>query len=214
MGSRVLTGHTDAEGEITLGLLKAVDGNSELTQRSLAAELGIALGLVNTYLKRCVNKGYIKTRQIPRNRYAYYLTPKGFAEKSKLAAEYFYQSLSLFRQAHAAYKTILETCAVNNWTRLALCGSGDLADIVILLTSEFDVRIVKIYDPEYAGSAFHGHPVVGAIGTPSEVDAWIVTSFANAQSIYQDIAGSVSPERILVPDLLEIQRARREQVAS
>jgi DNA-binding MarR family transcriptional regulator len=71
-----------------LGLLAAVERDSALTQRHLARELGIALGLANAYLRRCTKKGLIKMRQAPLNRYAYYLTPRGFAEKSRLTAEY------------------------------------------------------------------------------------------------------------------------------
>ena len=63
-----------------------VEENSQITQRSLASELGIALGLTNAYLKRCVRKGWVKINQAPANRYAYYLTPRGFAEKSRLTA--------------------------------------------------------------------------------------------------------------------------------
>ena len=129
--------HSNSEVEITLGLLKAVYSNAESTQRSLAADLGIALGLVNTYLKRCISKGYIKTRQIPRNRYAYYLTPTGFAEKSKLAAEFLHQSLSLFRQARADYRNILDLCAATGRKRLCLCGCSDLAEIFILLSADY-----------------------------------------------------------------------------
>ena len=72
----------DGESAITLGLLDAVHQNSSVSQRSLAAELGIALGLTNAYFKRCVRKGLVKVRSAPANRYAYYLTPKGFAEKA------------------------------------------------------------------------------------------------------------------------------------
>ena len=73
---------------MTLNLLSAVDADSKITQRSLAAELGIALGLTNAYFKKCVDKGLVKIKQIPKNRYAYYLTKKGFTEKAKLSAEY------------------------------------------------------------------------------------------------------------------------------
>ena len=48
------------EGAITLKLLNAVEENSALTQRTAAQDLGIALGLVNAYLKRCVQKGWVK----------------------------------------------------------------------------------------------------------------------------------------------------------
>ena len=72
----------DAERDrIVLGLLESVERNGAQSQRLLASELGIALGLVNAYLKRCVKKGLVKVSEAPARRYAYYLTPKGFAEK-------------------------------------------------------------------------------------------------------------------------------------
>ncbi|HEY4820142.1 MAG TPA: winged helix-turn-helix transcriptional regulator, partial [Xanthobacteraceae bacterium] len=67
-----------------LGLLESVERGGEQSQRRLASELGVALGLVNAYLKRCVNKGLVKVSEAPARRYAYYLTPHGFTEKSLL----------------------------------------------------------------------------------------------------------------------------------
>ena len=84
------------DATILLNMLSAVDEDSGVTQRTLAGNLGIALGLANAYLKRAVKKGLIKVTQAPANRYAYYLTPKGFTEKSQLTAEYFSQSSSSF----------------------------------------------------------------------------------------------------------------------
>ena len=68
---------------ILLGLLESVERGEVQSQRRLASELGIALGLVNAYLKRCIRKGLVKMRDAPARRYAYYLTPRGFAEKSR-----------------------------------------------------------------------------------------------------------------------------------
>src|SRR3974377_1700656 len=84
---------------IMLGLLDAVEQERAHSQRHLASELGVALGLVNAYLKRCINKGLVKARQAPARRYAYYLTPRGFAEKSRLTVEYFSHSFGFFRQS-------------------------------------------------------------------------------------------------------------------
>ncbi len=88
---------TAQETEIMLEVLSAVERDSRITQRSLSHDLGIALGLANAYLKRCTKKGLIKIRQVPLNRYAYYLTPKGFAKKSRLTAEYLAVSFNFFR---------------------------------------------------------------------------------------------------------------------
>src|SRR3972149_9861076 len=78
----------DAEkARVMLGLLESVERDGGQSQRRLASELGIALGLVNAYLKRCIKKGLVKVSEAPARRYAYYLTPQGFAEKSRLTVE-------------------------------------------------------------------------------------------------------------------------------
>ena len=116
----------DGEAEITLGLLNAVHENSAMTQRSAAGQLGIALGLANAYLKRCMKKGLIKVQQIPPNRYAYYLTPQGFAEKSRLTAEYLTSSFTFFRRSLSASRLALRATRSASFfflraSRLAAC---------------------------------------------------------------------------------------------
>jgi DNA-binding transcriptional regulator LsrR (DeoR family) len=83
------------EDEIVLGVLGVVERDPTVTQRSVARELGVALGLANAYLKRCIRKGLIKVGQVPRRHYACYL-PQGFAEKSRLTTAYLADSFSLF----------------------------------------------------------------------------------------------------------------------
>ncbi|NIQ08836.1 MAG: winged helix-turn-helix transcriptional regulator, partial [Gammaproteobacteria bacterium] len=80
--------NNDKKESLTLEILQAIEQNNDVTQRHLASHLGVALGLANSYLKRCVRKGLVKIQHVPANRYLYYLTPKGFAEKSRLTAKY------------------------------------------------------------------------------------------------------------------------------
>ena len=119
---------------ITLGVLNAIEEDGRATQRAISQELGIALGLTNAYLKRCVKKGFVKVRQIPANRYAYYLTPQGFAEKSRLTAEYLSISFNFFRSSREQCAKLFEICSQNRWTRVALAGCGDLAEIATMPT--------------------------------------------------------------------------------
>ena len=80
-----MNGANEREEKLTLDLLNAIDQQSDLSQRHLARQMGIALGLTNSYLKRCARKGLVKVSEAPANRYLYYLTPKGFAEKARLS---------------------------------------------------------------------------------------------------------------------------------
>ena len=85
------------ESELSLRLLSVIEREKNVSQRSIAVRLGIAVGLTNAYLKRCVRKGWVKVQQVPARRYAYYVTPQGFAEKSRLVGEYLASSFSFFR---------------------------------------------------------------------------------------------------------------------
>ena len=57
---------TDSDADrIVLGLLTSVEADGARSQRHIAAELGIALGLVNAYLKRAVKKGLVEGQSGP-----------------------------------------------------------------------------------------------------------------------------------------------------
>ena len=102
-------GDFDLKGDQLVG---AGEPFPEIRQRlPLPEAAGIALGLANAYLKRCVKKGLIKVSQAPANRYAYYLTPKGFTEKSRLTAEYLTISFNFFRDARAQCAALLDGAA-------------------------------------------------------------------------------------------------------
>ena len=62
-----------------LRVLELVEERDRITQRGVATELEIALGMANALIKRLVLKGYIKVKDAALIRYAkYYITPEGF----------------------------------------------------------------------------------------------------------------------------------------
>ncbi len=193
------------ETQITLGMLTAVGENSVVTQRSLARDLGIALGLVNAYLKRCVTKGYIKVTQAPAKRYAYYLTPQGFAEKSRLTAQYLAISLNFFRLARSQCDALFAECETRGWTRIALCGAGELAEIAMLCAESHAVTLIGLV--EAAGGASVGKlPLVDDIAALAALDAVVITDQRTPQKTYDRIVASLPRERVLTPRLLNVSR--------
>src|ERR1700733_15822758 len=136
-----------ANERIVLGLLSSVETDGARSQRLIAAELGIALGLVNAYLKRCVKKGLVKVHDVPARRYAYYLTPQGFAEKSRLTVQYLSDSFSFFRKAKSDCTRVFREASARGLHRLVLAGKSDLAEIAILCAVEAGVTIVAVVDP-------------------------------------------------------------------
>lgn len=195
---------------IVVRLLSAIERDSGLTQRRLSQELGIALGLANTYLRRCVRKGLVKMGQVPMRRYAYYLTPQGFAEKSRLTAEYLTVSLDFFRRARRECTTLLAHAHGRLWRKVALFGAGDLAEVAILSASEAGIEIVGVVDAERQGGFCAGRPIVADLASLAEsVDAVMLTAVAEPQqqldaAAAQMAALGLDTERLLVPTLLHL----------
>src|SRR5258708_34580463 len=182
---------TDQENEgIVLDLLNSVEHDGERSKRHIAAELGIALGLVNAYLKRCIKKGLVKVHDVPARRYDYYLTPRGFAEKSRLTVQYLSDSFSFFRLAKADCARVLEAAKASGFSRIVLAGKADLAEIAILCAVEARVTIVAIVDPRSDDRQFIGVDVIKSYAdVTGKFDALIVTDLTGAQPAF-DAAGT------------------------
>lgn len=201
MGS-ALPNESGEDDRIVLGLLTSVETGAT-SQRRIASDLGVALGLVNAYLKRCVKKGLVKVSEAPARRYAYYLTPHGFAEKSRLTVEYLSSSLSFFRQAKAECIQVFTTAKERNFQNLVLCGWSDLTEIAILSALESGVSVVAVVDRNAAPSLFAGKEIVPTYESLSmEFDAVVVTDVHNARELFDEAVQLFGAERVLAPKLL------------
>lgn len=203
----------DFDGTL-LGVLNVVERDPQISQRVISRELGVALGLANAYLKRCVRKGFIKISQVPKRRYSYYLTPQGFTEKARLTGEYLSSSLSFFRTAREQMSNILAECAANGYRRVALAGVSDLADVARLCAYDHKIELVGVVDASELGTTFHGLPVVATLAAAKPVDAVIITGLIKPQMIYQMLAQEIEPERIFAPRLLRLSPALADKVAA
>src|SRR5665213_851429 len=183
---RVLPSGSGEDERIVLNLLNSVDDGAQ-SQRRIAEELGIALGLVNLYLKRCIKKGLVKVGQAPARRYAYYLTPQGFAEKSRLTVEYLSSSLALFRRAKEDYCKVFDRAHALGLKRIVLAGKSDLCEIAILCAVDRPIIIVAIVDPNDHASPFIGVNVVRSyadVNAPFE--GIVVTHLTRAKSAFDE----------------------------
>ncbi len=199
------------QDEILLGVLNAIDRDARTSQRSISSELGVALGLANAYLKRCVGKGWIKVSQIPPRRYAYYLTPNGFAEKTRLTAEYFSYSFTFFRKAREQMSELMAQCAENGWTRIAFAGASELAEVGTLCAHDFPVELAGVVDESKAGTRFCGLTVAASVAELGDVDAAIVTGIPGSEIIVRTMQIELGRERVLVPALLGIAQRKPDR---
>ncbi len=115
--------------EQNLQLLEIVGENPRVTQAELAAQLGVAVGTVNWYLRRMIARGCIKVRRMERKRLLYLLTPRGLAEKSRLGLRHVRTSLRTYREMRRRALSLVARVRRAGYDSIILQGDGDLAEI-------------------------------------------------------------------------------------
>jgi DNA-binding MarR family transcriptional regulator len=197
------------EQRLTLELLDAIERRGDISQRHLASQMGVALGLANSYLKRCAKKGLVKIREAPANRYFYYLTPKGFAEKSRLTAHFLSDSLTFYRQSAESLNDLFSHCQGRGWSRLVLCGVSDLTEIAMLRVAETDLRIIAVFEPFDSACEFLGRPIYQQWSDCPSADAYVITGLQDPLNIVNDMVANVGDQdRVLVPRVLGIDHSQ------
>ena len=126
-----------------LTLLEQIEHNPDVTQASLATQLGVAVGTVNWHIKRLVEKGYVKVTRAERKKLKYIITPEGIALRARLTVDYIERSFDLYRKTRQRVKTHLDTVKTAGYRQVRLVGEGDVADICRLSCLEQDIEIVK-----------------------------------------------------------------------
>jgi DNA-binding MarR family transcriptional regulator len=126
-----------------LTLLEQIERNPDVTQASLATQLGVAVGTVNWHIRRLIEKGYVKVKRAERKKLRYIITPEGIALRARLTVDYIEHSFDLYRRTRQRVKTHLDEVKKAGFNRIQLVGDGDVADICRLSCLEQDVAIVN-----------------------------------------------------------------------
>ena len=169
-------------------LMTEIAKEESLSQRELAKRVGIALGLVNSYLKNLVAKGFVRVKNFPSNRYAYLLTPQGITEKSRLAYQHLSYFSSLYTVARQDYLALFRTLRAKGIKKIAFCGVDEVAEIAYLSLQELGLELELVMDTETAGGKFFERAVVSpATGLLSGNHTIVITSLKRGEALREEL---------------------------
>jgi predicted transcriptional regulator len=191
---------TDIDHYRSLQILDELSVNDSLTQRDLSSHLGIALGLVNSYIKNLVAKGFITIKTIPSKRYAYYLTPKGFTEKTRLTYHLLQDYTRIYREARLNFKLLFHDLEKKGARKIVFAGADEVAEIAYITLQETGLKLVGVVDEKKAGEMFFSKTIKPLTDVADlDYDIVVVTSYLDRKSIYQElITGKVDKKKIQV----------------
>ncbi len=131
-----------------LNLLQELEKNPVISQRELSNKFGIALGVTNACLKRMVRKGWIRISGLNRRKIGYFLTPKGFAEKTKL-------TLNLISWTVQHYSTLKDHIARRflemereGVKRVVFYGVSDEMEVAYVTLQGVEITLIGIVEDE------------------------------------------------------------------
>lgn len=172
-------------------LLEEFSKGLPLTQRDLSRKLGIALGLINSYIKNLIAKGYLRVSNIPKNSYNYLLTPKGMAEKTRLTYHLLQDYNRIFKEARRDFRQLFHALYEDGIRNVAFAGVDDVAEIAYLSLQEVDIEFVGAMDDDRAGKNFFKTVIIPFSDSEKlDFDYIIITSYHRKNEIYKRLIDS------------------------
>src|SRR5690606_37728886 len=130
-------------------LLEAVEKNSKITQRELSRILSVAVSMINEYLDKEENLGYIKKVYRSSKDVEYIISETGKERVKLLNIQYLKSALAIHNAARKDITIFIDRIIRNGFKNIILYGAGDVSEI-ILQTLEYNrnlkLNIVGIID--------------------------------------------------------------------
>ena len=183
-----------------LKILEKAEDERLPSQRDLAKELNVSLGLVNSFIKRLVKKGYFKITHIPKNRIRYILTPKGAAEKTRLTYLYIQYSYNFYKSARQKLRDLFDELEDQGQQQIVFYGASDLAEIAYISLQDSGLDLIAVVDDIKAGKTFIGRHIESpATLAGKQFDKILVTAVNSRELLIEKLREFGIPlEKILV----------------
>ena len=191
-----------------LRVLELVEERDKVTQRGVAAELEIAVGMANALIKRLVHKGYIKVKDAPSRRYGYYITPEGFMEKSRLVSKYIANSFKFFGEVRRDYEKIACQISAGQITGVCCVGTGEVMEIAQMVFAAHNIEVVCVIDvlaheSQFNYQSFEEIPKAMV----SRVGCLVITETRRPHKAFEIIASCNCGKDILAPAFMKIKKS-------
>ena len=190
-----------------LRVLELVEEHDRITQRGVAIELEIAVGMANALIKRLVHKGYIKVKDAPSRRYGYYITAEGFMEKSRLVSKYISNSFKFFGQVRRDYEAIASHVSSDPYKAVCCVGTGEVLQIAKMVFAANNVRVICVLDVlAHEEKRYYQNFTDIPEEMVSEIGYLVITETRRPDKVYEVIMSHDIDREILVPVFMKIKK--------
>jgi DNA-binding MarR family transcriptional regulator len=190
-----------------LRVLELVEERDKITQRGVATELEIAVGMANALIKRLVHKGYIKVKDAPSRRYGYYITPDGFMEKGRLVSKYIANSFKFFGEVRRDYEAIAYQISEGQIAGVCCVGTGEVREIAQMVFAAHNIEVVCVLDVlAHEGQRhFQSYADIPKEMT-SQIGCLVITETRRPHKAFEIVSSALVHKEILAPAFMKIKK--------
>ena len=174
------------DGELRELLIVELRRGSNISQRTLARRLGVAVGTVNRLLSNMVDAGYVQVSNRAVRPFAYTVTDDGQRYERRLVLEHYSSVLGSLRRLEQRIRAKLGELKSRGVERVVFYGAGDVMEATYRVASGVGLQVVGVVDddPTKQGTRKSGL-VVGPPNAINELepDAVLITTLRHAEEI-------------------------------
>ena len=182
-------------------LLQHIENRPDTTQKEIAKVISGAASMVNVYIDRLEENGYI-IRDYKSAKIVYYnITQEGVKRKNYLSITYFHELLKLYRLAEDNMKDFLVKLESKGYRNILLYGAGEVAEILLGIIKERrdkPLKVLALIDDkeEKQNKELQGYKII-SIGDIKDYDhdGIVIASYTFEENIRQRLEGIGYPEK-------------------
>ena len=181
-------------------LLQHIEKSPKTSQHEIAREIGSAASMVNVYVNKLEEQGYL-IRDYQSLKIVYYnITPEGIKRKNYLSVTYLHELLGLYRMAEENVEGFLQRLENKGYKRVLVYGAGEAAEAIVgIIKGRKDkpLKVLAIIDDnkEIQGKELLEYKIISREEIEKyEHDGIIVTSYTYEYEIINKLKEINYPE--------------------
>ncbi len=174
-------------------ILELIFFSNEITQRKISDKVGIAVSMVNNYLDKLENEGFIKRKYKTSKNVKYVVTKKGIERKNHLHINYLSATQKLYEDAKNDVELFLEKINKKGFYTILLYGAGEVAEILlntIIKKKVSRVNVIAVIDDDFdkIGKELVYTPIIDKKDLNHYPhDGILISSFAHHKAILNEL---------------------------
>lgn len=173
-----------------LTILNLINESPKVSQSGISKSVNLAPSMVNNYIKKFVEQGFLKKQNVTNRDMQYLITEEGDKRRLFLLISYMSEVIKLYKISKTEVAKRLKGILDDGIKKVLFYGAGETGEVAVHAIKSFDIKLLGVIDDnkDLVGKDFYGYNVMEFEEINKiKPDAIIITSFKYQDEIYNKL---------------------------